>query len=261
MNGREQVSGESLQRPVGELVAEEYARAAVLARHGVDFCCGGRRTLAQACASAGVSPDDVLRDLEKLERTDVSSNGPEMESWPLGRIARHIEDVHHAYVRETLPVLRRWSAKIARVHGKAHPELREVEGAVNELSVEMERHMDDEEVRLFPLLSSIEGPGDGVARDGAAGECAAGERAAGGETAGFSPISEDVLRELEDDHDQAGELMRRIRGLTHGYTPPAGACSTYAATFALLHEFEGDLHRHVHLENNVLFPRARSFSG
>jgi len=232
MTPRERASRESLQRPVGELVAEEYARAAVLARHGVDFCCGGRRTLEQACARAGASPHEVVRDLEKLERTDASSSGPEMGSWPLGRIARHIEDVHHAYVRETLPVLLRWSAKVARVHGDAHPELREVEDAVNELAAEMERHMEDEEVRLFPLLSSL-----------------------------TTPIPEDVLRELEDDHDHAGGLMRRIRELTQDYAPPAGACSTYAATFALLREFEGDLHRHVHLENNVLFPRARSVSG
>lgn len=231
---------EYLDRTVGELVAEDYTRAAAFAEAGIDFCCGGERTVAEACRETGTSPDRLVDALEALEDSGADPSGPDPRSWTLGRLVGHIEDVHHAYVRRTLPVLGEWTDKIARVHGRAHPELLEVRSLVGELAPELVRHMKDEEEELFPLVASLEAGG----RDDAAG----------------LPVPESVVEALEDDHEHAGSLTRRIRELTDGYAPPPDACTTYSATFALLKEFEEDLHRHVHLENNVLFPRARALN-
>lgn len=222
-----------LDRTVGELVAEDYARAAVFTELGIDFCCGGGRSVARACASAGVAPERLVDALTAIDARRDERRASDPRTWPLGRLVEHIVDEHHTYVRRTLPVLDAWTEKVARVHGARHPELVEVRGLFDELSGELRRHLDDEEQVLFPRVAAIGTP----------------ER--GGE-----PVAEPVMKALEDDHEHAGAAMRRIRELTNGFTPPADACTTYRATFALLEEFEQDLHRHVHLENNVLFPRA-----
>ncbi|MEZ4585402.1 MAG: iron-sulfur cluster repair di-iron protein [Gemmatimonadales bacterium] len=223
-----------LSRTVGELVAEDYARASVFAQYGIDFCCGGDRLLARACEEAGVPPESVLQALTELGRSASSHPGPRL--WTLARLVAHIEQEHHGYVRRTLPRLRQWTETIARVHGPRHPELAEIEQLVKELEGELESHMRDEETRLFPQIAVREDPG---------------EREAG-------TIPGALVEALEDDHEHAGELARRIRRLANDFVPPVDACATYTATYALLEEFETDLHRHVHLENNILFPRARA---
>ncbi|MDT8340671.1 MAG: iron-sulfur cluster repair di-iron protein [Longimicrobiales bacterium] len=229
-----------LHRPVGELVAEDYTRAAVFAEAGIDFCCGGGRTVAQACEAKGISPDRVVDALEARDASSAEASGPDVRTWSLGQLVDHIETEHHGYLRRTLPVLGTWTDKIARVHGGRHPELVEVRALVAELASELDRHMEDEEEKVFPLVTALEAPAD----DGA----------------GCLPVPEALVEALEDDHDHAGSLMRRIRDLTDGFSPPPDACATYTASFVLLREFEADLHRHVHLENNVLFPRARSLN-
>ena len=227
-----------LDRPVGELVAEHYARAAVFEDLGIDFCCGGERTLSPACDEAGVSLSVLVAALGALDASAAAPSRPDPRSWTLGRLVNHIEGVHHAYVRRTLPVLGAWTDKIVRVHGRAHPELLEVRTLVLELAAELERHMKNEETELFPRVTSL-------------------ESSASADAVGF-PLPDSVVEALEDDHKRAGSLTRRIRELTDGFAPPPDACATYSATFGLLREFEEDLHRHVHLENNVLFPRARA---
>lgn len=226
-----------LHRTVGELVAEDYRRAAVFTALGIDFCCGGRRTVAQACAAAGVDPQRLAEALQEADARKGERGPSAPESWSLGQLVRHIEAEHHTYVRRVLPVLDSWTDKVARVHGGRHPELVEVRQLFTELAAELLRHLGDEEESLFPLLASL-------------------DDAEGGDAVG-SGLPASVLEGLEDDHDHAGSVVRRMRELTNGFSPPEGACATYRATFALLAEFEGDLHRHVHLENNVLFPRAR----
>ena len=222
-----------LERTVGELVAEDYARAAVFTEFGIDFCCGGGRSTSRACASAGVDPTRLVDALAAVDARGGDGPPADPRSWPLDRLVAHIEDRHHTYVRRTLPVLDAWTAKVARVHGARHPELAEIRGLFQELAEEMTRHLDDEEQVLFPRVAAM------------------GTSADDGE-----PVADAVVTALEDDHEHAGSTMRRIRELTDGFTPPADACTTYRATFALLREFEQDLHRHVHLEHNVLFPRA-----
>lgn len=222
-----------LERTVGELVAEDYARAAAFTQLGIDFCCGGGRTAARACASAGVAPERLVEALSSVDARRDDRRASDPRTWPLGRLVQHIVDEHHTYVRRTLPVLDTWTEKVARVHGARHPELVEIRDLFEDLSGEMSRHLDDEERVLFPRVATMGAPTD---EDGV--------------------VPDTVVKALEDDHEHAGGAMRRIRELTDGYTPPADACTTYRATFALLQEFEQDLHRHVHLENNVLFPRA-----
>lgn len=229
---------EYLDRTVGELVAEDYARAAVFTELGIDFCCGGGRSTARACASAGVEPARLVDALTAVDARGADAPAADPRSWPLRRLVTHIEEEHHTYVRRTLPVLDAWTDKIARVHGGRHPELVEVRGLFQELAGEMTRHLDDEEQVLFPQVTALEAASPG-----------------GG------PVADTVVKALEDDHEHAGATMRRIRDLTGGFRPPADACTTYRATFALLEEFEQDLHRHVHLENNVLFPRALEVLG
>lgn len=222
-------------RPVGELVAEDYTRAAVFTRFGIDFCCGGGRNVAEACERVGARYDDLEAALRAVDGADVTDGATDdARSWPLDRLIAHIEHVHHSYVRENLPVLKKWTDKVARVHGPRHEELLEVRDAVARLADEMEEHMAAEEGVLFPrVLALVHGRG-----------------------AGQSGLASETLDSLEDDHERAGNLMKRLRELTNGFQPPADACATYRAAFALLGEFEADLHRHVHLENNILFPRA-----
>jgi regulator of cell morphogenesis and NO signaling len=221
-------------RRVGELVAEDYSRAAVFQRFGIDFCCGGGRTLRTACERAGVEYEEVSREMtEAMNRATATDPSADARSWPLVELIEHIVTEHHAYVRNTIPVLQQFTSKVAHVHGERHNELHEIRVLVEALGRELERHMEEEETGLFPQIANL------ASRTGAV-ELPA------------------VLVPLEDDHDRAGALMARIRELSQGFAPPADACTTYRAAFVKLREFEADLHRHVHLENNILFPRARS---
>lgn len=225
------------ERMVGEVVAEDYRRAAVFQRHGIDFCCGGKRTVGAACEKAGVEYRDVARSLEASDAVHAENGADDTAEWSLTRLMDHIVASHHAYVRETLPVLQQFASKVARVHGQRHEELQEIHALVEELAADMTAHLAEEEDEVFPRLARL------------ADEAGAGLDAEAVKTA---------VAPLEDDHERAGELMARIRALSDDFTPPADACNTYRATYAKLEEFETDLHRHVHLENNVLFPRAQA---
>lgn len=187
-----------------------------------------------ACDEAGADYEVVARALaEAAERGSESDESSDPRTWDLDVLADHIVKSHHEYVRETLPVLRQFTTKVAHVHGSRHAELLEIRALVEELSQEMIEHMEEEEIVLFPQIAALTSP------EGAADLPA-------------------VLVPLEDDHDHAGALMGRIRELSGDFNPPMDACTTYRATYTKLAEFESDLHRHVHLENNVLFPRARA---
>ncbi len=229
-------------RTVGEVVAEDYRRASVFQRFGIDFCCGGGRTVRAACEGGGVAYADLERELKALERSG-DRGGPDPQAWELDVLARHIVDVHHGYVREATPSLLQFSEKVVRVHGARHEELREIRALVVELTSELGRHMAEEEGVLFPRIERL-----------------LAARAANGGRVDEPDLVSAPLGDLEDDHEHAGEILRRIRALSGGYSPPADACTTYRALYAKLAEFEADLHRHVHLENNVLFPGARALA-
>lgn len=230
---------------MGEVVAEDYGRAMVFKRYGIDFCCGGGRSVASACKRAGVSYAELALALDEVETREGGSGSEGLRKMELDVLAVHIVDRHHAYARESLPTLLQFAEKVARVHGPRHPELAEVFGGVEELAGEMTRHMDEEEEVLFPRIRDL-------ARHLREGATPTSEDRSG---------IQDILPSLESDHERAGGLMARIRDLTSGFSPPPDACNTYRALFVNLERFEEDLHRHVHLENNVLFPRALALAG
>ncbi|TVP42292.1 MAG: iron-sulfur cluster repair di-iron protein [Gemmatimonadales bacterium] len=238
-----------IRRPVGEIVAEDYGRAAVLRSYGIDFCCGGGRPLDEACTRRNADPVEVeaairAHDARKTAEVDPAPANP-------GELVDHIERVHHAWVRENLPALRHFTTRVAKVHGAGWTELSLIAERTEELAREMEDHMRDEEENLFPQVRA-------ASAFGASGDRASGDRASGG---GANPFTDADFAELEAEHEHAGSLMAELRALSGDFTPPDGACATWRAAYAKLEEFEADLHRHVHLENNLLFPALRDPSG
>lgn len=222
------------QQTVGELVAADYRKAEVFKRHGIDFCCGGGRTVAVACEKEGVPMDQMEQELVDAEQKNGSTEVLAFNSWDPRKLVDYILYAHHSYVRENIPLLREFTAKLARVHGHANPELVEIKSVFDALSVELEEHMVKEEEVLFPFIKQ--------------------EPKQAGQPA-FGSI-ENPVRMMEDEHERAGAAMAEIRRLSDNYSPPDHACTTYRVTYAKLEEFEDDLHKHVHLENNILFPKA-----
>lgn len=217
---------------VGNLVAEDFRRGAALRQFGIDFCCGGGKPLAEACAKKGVDVEAVIAALEKSDARKPDGPSHRYADWSPGFLAQYIVEEHHTYVRETLPVLVAFSAKVAQVHGEgysAHPAVRDF---VLTLRDEMEAHMRKEEQDMFPRIGQL-------------GSLNREEIQA-------------LLHDLEHEHEGAGSLVAQIRSLTEDFTPPMYACATWRALWAKLEEFEADLYAHVHLENNILFPKIKA---
>jgi regulator of cell morphogenesis and NO signaling len=224
---------------VREIVASDFRTAEVFQRHGIDFCCKGNRSVEDACRSGGVSVERILLELTEIT-APPASGGPRFNSWDLATLVSYIQANHHAFVRRTIPVLVTHTQKVARVHGDAHPELREVTHLFRLVADEMTSHMAKEEHILFPYIVALE------------------HAAAANISAPATPFGtvRNPIRMMEAEHESAGDAMARIRALTSGYAIPEGACTTYRVCLQELEAFERDLHEHVHLENNILFPRA-----
>ena len=220
---------------VGNIVAAHPRLAGLFERVGIDYCCGGKRTLAQACAAQGLDPLAFAVLLEATAK--VPAGGPVVDAgaMTLSALADHIEQTHHDYLKEELPALVEKAERVAYKHGWRDPRLAAVAETMRALAEEMVGHMAKEEQILFPLVRELEqtGPGSGH----------------GGSIA--NPI-----RPMEREHDGAGAAVARLRELTDGFTPTADACNTHRAMLAGFARLETDLHEHVHKENNVLFPRA-----
>jgi regulator of cell morphogenesis and NO signaling len=223
---------------VGELVKAMPARARVFERLAIDYCCGGKLPLTDACAKAGVDPDAVLRQIE-LADADAEQRGAglvDADALTLTELADHIEQTHHAYLRAELPRLDQMTDKVFRVHGEHEPRLADVRAAFVALRDELTTHMMKEEQILFPMirrLESAEGPPQF--------HC--------GSIA--NPIGQ-----MELEHEHAGDALAIMHRATDGYQPPDWACNTYRAMLDSLAQLERDMHQHVHKENNVLFPKA-----
>ena len=229
--------GESFERTVGDIVATDFRAASVFEQFGIDFCCGGRRSVAEACRAAEVDPAVVERALDALPAAQGSEE-EDVASWRVDRLIDHILSTHHAYIRSALPTLSSYLAKLVEVHGQRHPELSRVASSVEHLGRELLQHMMKEERVLFPYIRTL--------------------ATSNGDTPRSSPFGtvQNPIRMMEREHVEAGEEMNVIRELTNGYTAPADGCTTYRVAFEELARFDRDLHRHVHLENNVLFPKA-----
>ena len=223
---------------VGEIVATDFRAAGVFERFGIDFCCGGRRSLTDACLTAEVDPETIIHELDALPAEGRRDD--DAASWPLGRLIDHIESVHHAYVRQALPRIMGYLEKLVEVHGARHSELALVAAAFSRLKGELTQHLVKEEQVLFPYVRDL--------ADYA-------EQLCGGLVSPFGSV-ENPIRMMEREHRDAGDELQMIRELTANYSPPADGCTTYAVCMAELRAFERDLHRHIHLENNVMFPKA-----
>jgi regulator of cell morphogenesis and NO signaling len=224
---------------IGDLVASDFRAAGVFERFGIDFCCGGRRSLADACEQAGVDAADVVLDLIRL---GTSPRHPEddVARWSPTRLVTHIVGRHHAYIRSAMPMIGAYLSRLVEVHGARHPELAEVRREFDRLAVELRQHLMKEEQVLFPYILELA------------------EFDQTGATLPPSPFGTiaNPIRMMEREHQEAGDELRAIRDLTHGYATPPDGCTTYRVAMAELERFERDLHEHVHLENNVLFPAA-----
>lgn len=216
---------------LADIVATAPMTARVLERHQIDYCCHGQRPLAGACAEAGLDPVAVLAELEQA----VIESGPASIPDDVGGLIGHIVTNHHVYLRRELPLLGELMGKVVDAHAVAHPEVCEVAGTLAELTADLLPHLAKEEQVLFPLAIQLLG-----AVEATAFHCGS----------VLNPI-----RVMHAEHDRAGELLATLRYLTDSYTPPADACPTWRALYNGLAELEADTHRHVHLENNVLFPR------
>ena len=215
-----------LDRSLADVVLEQPAAAQVLQRLGLDYCCGGRQSLRDACAARGLDPETVAVFLTHDVDPGAALERRDWRTAPLAELCAHIVDEHHRRLRWELPRLSELAERAAAVHGDVQPELHDLQRELTGLRAELEAHIDEEERELFPAL------------------------AAGG------GLDAAQLEELRHEHDDAGARLRRLRELGGGYDVEQALCGTHRALLQGLHGLELDLHQHVHEENNILFPRA-----
>jgi regulator of cell morphogenesis and NO signaling len=228
-----------MTKTVREIALENPATIRVFEKYGIDYCCGGRKPLSEACEARQIEVDEVIAALERAASEPV----PQSNDWagkPLVDLASHIVNTHHAYVNREVPRLAQLAARVVSRHGDTMPELRMIQEKVAQISEELTNHQAKEEMILFPHIAQLER----AAAEGA-------EAPKGG----FGTVANPIAM-MTREHDSAGALMAEIRELSKDFTPPVGACPTFLNFYNSLQEFEQDLHQHVHLENNILFPKA-----
>ncbi len=229
------------ERTVRELVQEFPGATRVFEKFGIDYCCGGKRPLEEACNAANVSVEKVLTSLEEAEQaTQVPREEGDWQSSPLADLVAHIKNTHHKYTRDEIARVGPLLAKVCSVHGKNHPELDNMRAVFHGLSQELTMHMMKEELMLFPYIVRME---EAVIQKQPI------------LPPPFGSVQNPVAM-MEHEHDDAGEALRALREMTSDYTAPPDACISYQTLYRTLAEFEGDMHQHIHLENNILFPRS-----
>ena len=226
--------------PVWELVRGHASRARVLAGFGIDYCCGGRTPLKEACRKRGIEVEEVVRALEASDDSQPAADQIDWSGESMTRLANHIVSRHHVYLREVLPQLGALLDEVVSKHADKHPNLVELRDVYTTMWNELLSHMMKEEVVLFPFIRSLDQAMES-GRPLPHFHC-------GSVTA--------PIHVMEDEHESAGEALRRLRELTFGFRPPKDACHAYRVLMIGLRELESDLHLHIHKENNILFPRA-----
>ncbi len=227
------------EETVGEIVAKDYRKAQVFKKFGIDFCCGGKKALADVCSKKGLDIEKVNAELAAAEE---QSNGSatNFSSWDAGFLSDYIINTHHRYVQENVPFLSELSQKVARVHGENHPELVKISLVFAEVASDLHKHFEKEEEILFPYIKEL------VAAQKAGTKL---------QDPHFGSVA-NPIKVMEMEHEGAGEDLSEIRQLSNNYALPEDACTSCTILFKKLEEFENDLHQHVHLENNILFPKA-----
>jgi regulator of cell morphogenesis and NO signaling len=232
------VSLEQKPETVGEMARRDYRKAEVFKKLGIDFCCGGKKTVEEAAVAAGLNVELVKEALDKSDAIAAGAIQHDFDSWPASFLADYIVNVHHKYVRESTQLLDELSGRVAYKHGDRFTYLPLLRHHVMELLEELHVHMQKEEKILFPFVKQLE---QQTVQAGACGS--------------FSTV-EQPISVMENDHDAAGELVRKIKELTSNFTIPANACNSHNLYIKKLEEFVNDLYQHIHLENNILFPKA-----
>jgi regulator of cell morphogenesis and NO signaling len=218
---------------VGDIVANDFRTSSSFKNVGIDFCCGGKQSLEEACAENGIDANKLESDLNKV-MDEPANPGMNFKEWEPAFLCDYIVNTHHKFVLKNLPEVVFYTQKIAEVHGDHHPELVEVAKLFSQINTELLQHLKNEEEVFFPAIK---------------------EFIASGSLKSKETIISEMLR-LSDEHDFAGGAMDDINKITGGYKLPEDACNSYKVAFELLEQFEDDLHVHVHLENNILFPKA-----
>jgi regulator of cell morphogenesis and NO signaling len=218
---------------IGEIVANDFRAASIFKEAGIDFCCGGNKSLTDACNEKGVDEPDLVKQLDALTQTPLAG-AMNFKEWELGFLSDYIVNTHHKFVLKNLPELVFYTQKIADVHGGHHPELIEVATLFTKINEELLQHLKNEEEVLFPAIKQAEKNASAEIK---------------------SSIVSEITR-MQGEHEFAGGAMDKINVLTQNYLIPDDACNTYRVSLKLLEQFEDDLHVHVHLENNILYPKA-----
>jgi regulator of cell morphogenesis and NO signaling len=225
-------------KTVGKMVAEDYRKAEVFKKHGIDFCCGGNIPLAQACKEKNA---DITLVQEQLDEIDNRQTPPEedFDAWELDMLVDHIVGVHHVFVKQANKTIKEFVNRVKMVHGMNKPNVSEISDRFDALADELDLHMYKEETILFPYIK----------------ELVAAKKAGTSLSSPFGSVENPISMMLAE-HDNAGNELEQIQNLTENYSPPKGACATHKVSYSQLKEYADDLMRHIHLENNVLFPKA-----
>jgi len=227
------------EETLGQIAAKDVRKAEVFKKYGLDFCCGGKKTVWEACAEKGLSFTKIVDELEQVDTIPAVSSLP-YNDWDLGFLADYIVNTHHSYVKKMLPEILAYASKVARVHGSRHPELLAICKLAEDINAELTAHMLKEEKVLFPYIKEL--------------AIAAGD-AQNARAPHFGTIR-NPISVMETEHELVGRNLEEIRHLSNNYALPEDACGSYGLLYKMLAEFENDLHIHVHLENNILFPKA-----
>lgn len=230
--------GENDKETIGEIAAKDLRKAQVFKKYGIDFCCGGKKTLSQVCNEKNIDVTKVETELQQLN-SGAATSGVSYNDWNLDFLADYIANTHHSYVRKYLPEINSFAIKVAQVHGAQHPELTQIRSLVAEIMEELLEHCEDEEKGIFSYVKEI------VAAKNLQRPLAKPSRTLASQ-----------IDELELEHDTVGRHLDKIRELSKGYALPADACTSYQLLYKMIQELEDDLHLHIHLENNILFPKA-----
>jgi len=227
------------KKTIGEIVAEDYRTAKIFEDHGIDFCCGGKTTLSAICMEKGIDVASITEELEAAKSNPVERS-QNFASWELSFLIGYIINVHHTYIKENTGQIAAYSHKIAEVHGAHHPEVIEIAAIFDKMATDLTIHLQEEEETFFPAVKRVDMD----------------------KKTGATPAASDLetiknsLVKLSKEHEEVGDAIHKIRYLAGGYAIPGDVCNTFMVTYQKLKEFEDDLHKHVHLENNILFPKA-----
>jgi regulator of cell morphogenesis and NO signaling len=227
---------------LAQIVNANHRAAAIFEKYHLDFCCKGKRSLQQACDEQQLPVDEIAAELETVSLKESITGKTDFENFSLTQLIDYIVQTHHEYVKKELPQIFSYLQLVAAKHGERHPELMKVFNFFADVKEELEGHLKKEELILFPRIKEL-------------------QKLAEMENANLHlniTYLQSPITVMEQEHDHAGNLLNEIRILTDNYTPPADACTTYRLSFAALQAFELDLHQHIHLENNILFPKAIS---